>query len=567
LQYDDIIACDKELGAKCAHQIRTGGIKMRLKRITALAASATLVVSSLAGCSKESSEETTSAAVAESTTVAPETTKAPETDAPTEKETEDATKAPEKETQEEDAKQTEPEETKPEETKPVDPDETEPEETKPEDPDTARVYFPEVNDDYVDSAKGFVDVIEALPIDFKDIKAESVNSFSVKIHSDEGTDEELKGKLIFALESDKNTNQFASLSADVSYNEMKIKGDICNLYKVDGDVYVDFTPVYSLVFSLLGEDMQKQVEPILKAFGVDANTIQSLLKVTIPVPEAVEEITVSKEMAEAAEDLEKLVIDDIVNALSYNDYVTKNDDSYCVKINQDNLAYLIMDVVAALDTNMDDIYNAGAKFVSTIDPIEIFDQAVAATKDSIVPIIAKYFITVPQTDENGKAVEMSNEDISKMLDEYIAEAREELVEMYDESKDMIDDPESKKQAFDAWSQAVDSLLSVSPEEATEVIKKSFEETDGGFDIDLDVKKTDKGFGIDVEGSLQSETATGNVTITFKSENTIGFGASAIKAPTGFTTFEDAMKVAEDLVSKYMALQEASKATQKSSSQK
>lgn len=535
---------------------------MRLKRITALAASAALVVSSLAGCSKESSEETTSAAVAESTTVAPETTKAPETEAPTEKETEKETKAPEKETKEEDAKQTEPEETKPEETKPEDPDETKPEETKPEDPDTARVYFPEVNDDYVDSAKGFVDVLEALPIDFKDIKAESVNSFSVKVHPEEGEDEELKGKLIFALESDKDTNQFASLSADVTYKEMKIKGDVCNLYKVGSDVYVDFTPAYNLVFSLLGEDMQKQVEPLLKAFGIDVNTIQSLLKVTIPVPEAVSEITASKEMTEAAEEISKLVIDDVVLALSYNDYVTKDGDDYCVKINQDNLAYLIMDIVAALDTNMGDIYDTGVKFAASVDPVEIFDQTVAATKDSIVPIIAKYFTTVPQTDENGKAVEMSNEDISKMLDEYIAEAREKLVEMYDESKDKIDDPEAKKQAFDAWSKTVDNILAVSPEEATEVVKKSLEDTNGGFDIDLDVKKTSKGFGIDVEGSLQSETATGNVSITFKSENTIGFGASDVKAPTGFTSFDDAMKIAEGLVQKYMALQEAQKNAQK-----
>lgn len=535
---------------------------MRLKRITALAASAALVVSSLAGCSKESSEETTSAAVAESTTVAPETTKAPETEAPTEKETEKETKAPEKETKEEDAKQTEPEETKPEETKPEDPDETKPEETKPEDPDTARVYFPEVNDDYVDSAKGFVDVLEALPIDFKDIKAESVNSFSVKVHPEEGEDEELKGKLIFALESDKDTNQFASLSADVTYKEMKIKGDVCNLYKVGSDVYVDFTPAYALVFSLLGEDMQKQVEPLLKAFGIDANTIQSLLKVTIPVPEAVSEITASKEITEYAEEISKLVIDDVVLALSYNDYVTKDGDDYCVKINQDNLAYLIMDIVAALDTNMGDIYDTGVKFAASVDPVEIFDQTVAATKDSIVPIIAKYFTAVPQTDENGKAVEMSNEDISKMLDEYIAEAREELVEMYDESKDKIDDPEAKKQAFDAWSKTVDSILAVSPEEATEVVKKSLKDSNGGFDIDLDVKKTSKGFGVDIAGAFETDTNDRNVTVTFKSENTISFGASDVKAPTGFTSFDDAMKIAEGLVQKYMALQEAQKNAQK-----
>ncbi|MCR4927905.1 MAG: hypothetical protein K5927_07970 [Lachnospiraceae bacterium] len=551
---------------------------MRLKRITALAASASLVVASMAGCSKESSEETSSAAVAESTTVAPETTKAPETEAPTEKETEKETKASEKETKEEDAKQTEPEETKKEadETKPeeTEPEETEPEETKSEDPEEERVYFPEVNEDYADSAKGLADVVEALPIDLKEIKAESVNTFKIKVHTDakngvEGSkdkDEEIEGKLIFTTEGDEDEDQVANVGIDVSYNGMNIKGDICSLYKVGDNIYVDLKPAYKLVFTVLGEGMQQQVEPILTALGLDATKLQSLLAFTIPIPAAAKEITLSKETTEAMEDMSKLIVDDVVLALSYNDYVTKDGDSYCVKINEDNLAYLIMDVVSAFDTNLDEIYDSGVRCAESVDPVEIFDQIMAASKDSFLPMISKYFAMNPQTDENGKAVQISDEELSSMIDEYIAEARKQIVEQYDDSKDMFDDPEMKKETFDSWTKMVNNILRISPEEATKSVKESLAESNGGFDIDVDVKKTSKGFGVDVEGALKTDIPNGNVSISFKSENTISFGADDIKAPEGFTSFDEAMKIAEELIEKVSAMQNAASQNDASAAQ-
>ena len=122
--------------------------------------------------------------------------------------------------------------------------------------------------------------------------------------------------------------------------------------------------------------------------------------------------------------------------------------------------------------------------------------------------------------------------------------------MYNGTVEQMASAEGKADFLSQWDTVVTGIRSMDPAEAAQAIKDGMAESGTDMSMEFSVTFNDDGYDSTVKVDMKSGEM-GSINISGK--DTVKNGAAPIKAPEGYTSFEEAYAIVEKLVENYQEL--------------
>ncbi|MCR5743021.1 MAG: hypothetical protein K6F92_04730 [Lachnospiraceae bacterium] len=471
---------------------------IKFKKTLGIALAASMVASMSVGCTNtKDTKETTTAEEAKTTETEAETTKA-------EKEN-DAAEA---------GKTTEAESTEAE--------TTEEETTKAPSGNGGELVF----DGYTPEVEGAMELLAQIE-ELKSYYATTELTFDVN-NSYDDYEESYSGAFTADSALNADGESSVSLSGNVSADGITIEGQFLNASYVDGVSYLDIRDAYNIAEKLITEEYMEQMATGL---GTDLDSLKKLLFISVPVEGT--DLAMPAEAKDAYEKLSGMVSNDVALAVSAGDFLTEDDGIYSMVINNDNFGEFLYDLLSALDTNIDEIYDTYVEYMEAVNLPEMLNKLSTNYIDELIGYVEK--ITGQTVTDEQKA-------------EFEAEFKEEIETYVEEYEEMIQNMKDSKADFmSEW----DDLIAEMRAEGYEGVKEGLEES--GLTIDATVNVGEKNGSYVLSGDIKVDENTDyykmSTAFTVKSvvepEDDI-----TITAPQGATPFEEALDVVADVYKAY-----------------
>ena len=352
-------------------------------------------------------------------------------------------------------------------------------------------------------------------------------TFDVSI-SDDDYEENYSGTFTADSALNADGESSVSLSGSVSADGITIEGQFLNVSYVDGVSYIDIRDAYNIAEKLITEEYMEQ---IATGLGTDLASLKKLLFISIPVEGT--DLAVPAEAKDAYDKLSGMVIDDVALAVSAGDFLTEDDGIYSMVINNDNFGEFLYDLLSALDTNIDEIYDAYIEYMEAVNLPEMLNKFSANYIDKLIEYVEK--ITGQTVTDEQKA-------------EFEAEFKEEIGTYVEEYEEMLQNMKDNKADFmSEWDDLIADMRSEGYEGVKEGLKKD------GITIDCSVNVGEKNGNYVISGDfkLVEDTDDDKTSAAFTVKSVVEPEDDiTIPAPQGATSFEEALDVVADVYKAY-----------------